>query len=208
MFQIFSNKAEDYDNWYIKNKIIFECEAKVIKSLNLQGDGLSVGVGTGILDSQTQIKIGIDPAFKMLKFASARGIKGVQAIGEYLPFRNESFDFVLISLTICFLNNPKETISEIYRVLHLDGELAVCIIPKESPWGKLYMKKAKKGHIFYRYAHFFSLSEIKSLLEENFFKITVIKSTLSFPPSMTPTLEEPTEDYYNKGFVCVKAIKI
>jgi len=207
LFHIFNKKAEDYDNWYKRNKILFECEINVIKSLNLQGNGISIGVGTGILDSQIPIKIGIDPAFNMLKLATNRGTDCIQAVGEYIPFKNESFDFALITFTICFLDNPKETISEINRVLHHNGKLAVCIITKNSPWGKDYLKKAEEGHVFYSYAHFYSISEIKALLEENSFKIVSTKSTLSFPPSATPVLEDPSDDHNDKGFVCVKAVK-
>lgn len=205
---IFDQNATRYDDWYIKNKVLFECEAKVMRALDLQGRGLSVGVGTGILDSQVQIEIGIEPALGMLKFASARGINPIQAVSENIPFKDESFDFLLMTLTLCFLDSPKKAIRELYRVLRFGGELAICIVTKDSAWGKEYIKKAEKGHIFYSLAHFYSLSEIRELLEDYSFKITVLKSTLSFPPTAIPKLEEPSEKYEGRGFVCIKAVKI
>jgi len=115
-----------------KNPILFKCEARVIRSLKLQGRGLSIGVGTGTLDSQALIDVGIDPSVNMLKFASAYGIKIVRAVGEHLPFKDEAFDFTLLTLTICFLDSPKEAILEARRVLRCRGELAVCIVPRDS----------------------------------------------------------------------------
>ena len=206
--KIFDQNASRYDKWYIKNKILFGCEAKVIKALNLHGHGLSIGVGTGILDSYAPIEIGIDPALSMLKLALARGIDPILGLGEYLPFKDEYFDFTLMTLTLCFLNSPKSVIRELYRVLRFGGELAICIVPKDSAWGKAYMKKAKRGHIFYSQAHFYSILEIREILEDHFFKIKTLKSTLSFPPTAIPTLEEPSEKSEGRGFVCIKAVKI
>jgi len=92
----------------------------------------------------------------MLKFASAYGIKIVRAVGEHLPFKDEAFDFTLLTVTICFLDSPKEAILEARRVLRRRGELAVCIVPRDSSWGKEYMKKGEAGHTFY------TLREVRS----------------------------------------------
>ena len=207
-YKIFDEYAEKYDSWYWRNPILFKCEAETIRSLKLNGRGLSIGVGSGTLDSQASVDVGIDPSVNMLKLASIRGIDVVRATGEYLPFKDEVFDFTLITVTICFLNSPEKAVLEARRVLRPQGEIAVCIIPKDSSWGKEYMKKARKGHIFYSYARFYTLKEIKQLLEEHSFRVVTIKSTLSYSPHDKPRIEEPSEDPYGKGFVCIKAVKI
>jgi ubiquinone/menaquinone biosynthesis C-methylase UbiE len=205
LFNIFDQYAERYDSWYQKNQVLFECEAKVIKALNLSGRGLSIGVGTGILDSQASIEIGVEPAPKMLRLASKRGLKTIRAVGEYLPFRNKCFDFSLMTVVLCFLESPEKAILEIKRVLRSNGELAICIVPKNSEWGKDYKKKGESGHVFYRHAKFYSLSELEGLLKIGFFEVISIKSTLSFLPSAIPKLEEPSENPKGRGFVCVKS---
>jgi len=207
-YKVFDEHAERYDSWYQKNPILFECEAKVIRSLNLQGKGLSIGVGTGLLDYQAPIDVGVDPSVNMLKLAAARGVEPVRAVGERLPFRDGIFDFALITVTICFLDSPEEAILETGRVLRRGGELAVCIVPKDSSWGEEYMKKAEAGHIFYRHARFYTLLEAEHLLENCCFKVVTVKSTLSYSPHEKPRIEEPSENAEGRGFVCIKAVKI
>ena len=207
-YKVFDEYAEKYDSWYRKNTILFECEAKVIRALRLKGRGLSIGVGTGILDSQASIDIGVDPSIKMLKFVSAYGIKPVRAVGEHLPFKNEIFDFALMIATLCFLDSPEKTLLEARRVLRCGGELAVCIIPRDSSWGREYIKKSEAGHVLYAHARFHTLREVKQLLKKCSFKIVALKSTLSYPPYEKPRLEEPSENPEGRGFVCIKSVKI
>jgi len=207
-YKAFDEHAERYDLWYQENPILLKCEAKVIKALKLHGRGLSIGVGTGILDYQAPIYVGVDPSVNMLRLASARGVESVRAVGEYLPFKDEIFDFTLMIVTICFLDSPRETILEARRVLRRCGKLAVCIVPRDSSWGIEYMKKAEAGHTFYAHAHFYTLSEVKQLLGECSFKVIDVKSTLSYHPYEKPRIEEPSEKAEGRGFVCVKAVKI
>jgi ubiquinone/menaquinone biosynthesis C-methylase UbiE len=182
-------------------------ENKVIKALNLQGRGLSIGVGTGTLDSQAPINVGVDPALNMLKLVPSRGIEPIRAVAEYLPFRHESFDFALMTVTLCFLDSPEKALLEARRILRSSGELAVCIIPKDSAWGEEHMKKAEAGHVFYRLAHFYKLSELEGLLRKCSLEKVAMKATLSYPPSEKPRVEEPSENPEGKGFVCIKATK-
>ena len=206
-YKVFDEHAERYDSWYQKNPVIFECEAKLIRSLNLQGKGISIGVGTGILDRQAPIEIGVDPSVKMLRLALARGIKPVRAVGEYLPFRDEAFDFALMTVTLCFLSSPEEAILETRRVLRRRGELAVCIVPRDSSWGREYIRRGRAGHIFYAHAHFYTLQEAEHLLRRHSFRVVAVKSTLSYSPYEKPRIEEPSEKVEGKGFVCIKAVK-
>lgn len=141
-YKVFDEHAEKYDFWYRKNPVLFECEARAIRSLKLNGRGLSIGVGSGTLDSQAPIDVGIDPSANMLKLASTHGIKPIRAVGEFLPFKNEVFDFTLLTVTICFLDFPERVIIEARRVLRPQGEIAICIVPSDSDWGREYMKKS------------------------------------------------------------------
>ncbi|MHA1309502.1 MAG: class I SAM-dependent methyltransferase [Candidatus Helarchaeota archaeon] len=207
-FRVFNENFEKYDDWYKAHQIFFECEAKVLRELNLQGRGLSIGVGTGILDSQANIEIGIDPALNMLKIAANRKINVILASSEYLPFKQSTFDFILMVVTICFLEAPETSFKELKKVIKSKGILAICIVPKESSWGQTYMEKIKKGHTFYQYAKFYSIPEIDSLLKRHSFKIIETKSTLSYSPDSPPVIEEPSDSPENMGFVCIKSMKI
>ncbi len=81
----------------------------------------------------------------MLKFASAYRVKPVRAVGEHLPFKDETFDFILMTVIICFLDSPEEVILEAMRVLRYRGELAVCIVPRDSSWGQGVHEEGKGG---------------------------------------------------------------
>jgi len=207
MSKVFDQYADRYDAWYRKHRILFECEAKAIRALNLKGRGISIGVGTGILDSQAPIEIGVDPSLKMLKLALIRRIEPIRAVGENLPFKHGSFDFALMTVTLCFLDSPEKAILEAKKVLRSGGELVVCDIPRDSSWGKDYKEKAQAGHVFYIHAHFYSLWELEDLLKKCSLRAVAMKTTLSYPPSAKPRIEEPSEDPEGRGFVCVKALK-
>ncbi|HIE13874.1 TPA: methyltransferase domain-containing protein [Candidatus Bathyarchaeota archaeon] len=205
-YKVFDLYAERYESWYTQNPILFECEAETIRSLNLKGKGLSIGIGTGILDFQAPIDVGIEPSINMLKIALTRKINLIRAIGEYLPIKNEAFDFVLMTTTFLSVY-PKKTIEEAKRVLRCRGNLAICFIPRDSSWGIEYRKKAEAGHKIYSFAHFYTLSEVKRLLKRNLMHIISIKATITYSPSEKPKIEKPTDNPSNRSFICIKAKK-
>ena len=207
-YKVFDRYAERYDSWYRRNPILFKCEAKVIESLNLHGRGLSVGVGTGTLDLRAPIDVGVEPSLNMLRIAHRRNIEVVRAVGEHLPFKDESFDFVLMTVTLCFLDRPEEAMIEARRVLHPQGVFAVCIIPKNSTWGEEYMKRAKKGHPIYSHAHFYTVQEVEELLKRCSFEVVAVRASLSYSPHEEPIVEEPSDDPEGRGFICLKAVKV
>jgi SAM-dependent methyltransferase len=206
-WKVFERLSEHYDSWYFKHLKILESEVRAIKALDLKGLGLDVGIGSGIFASKVKTQVGIDASKRMLKISKKRGIQVVGALAEYLPFSEETFDYVLITVTLCFLDNPEITLKETSRVLKPNGVLVACIIVRDSPWGQLYAQMAERGHRFYRFAHFYSLSELEELLEKQHFKIVDYKSTLTRPPSFPAVVEDPKDDPSQGSFVCVKVVK-
>jgi len=202
----FDKYADKYDEWYIKHREVFINELKVLKSLKLKGRGLDIGVGTGILSSKINIEVGIDPSVKMIKIAKKR-MEVIRAIGEKLPFKSSTFHYVLMIATLCFLENPIQTLKEAWRVLKENGLIVTCIIPKNSKWGMEYEKKKHEGHKIYRHANFRSIKEVNELLRKAGFSIIEYKSTLSYGPHEKAKIENPSEDIRDKGFICIKAKK-
>lgn len=203
----FARYAEQYERWYYEHKAIRESEVLAIKALKLRGLGLDIGVGSGALSSWIEGIVGTDRSLPMLMIARRRDVQAVQATGEQLPFKAEVFDYVLMTVTFSFLDNPREVLDEARRVLRAEGHLAVCIVARDSSWGKLYMKKASLGHRFYRFAKLYTFSELSSILEERGFYKVSVKSTLGYPPEAEHEVQEPTENVEGKGFVCVKCAK-
>jgi ubiquinone/menaquinone biosynthesis C-methylase UbiE len=115
----FNRYAEEYDEWYRKEQgsLIFNSEVKAIEALAPEDIGIEVGVGTGVFSSRLGVFLGVDPTLRMIKIAKSRGVNVVQALGELLPIKSESLDYVLFVFTICFLRDAHTSLREAWRVL-------------------------------------------------------------------------------------------
>ncbi|MEQ9716442.1 MAG: class I SAM-dependent methyltransferase [Candidatus Asgardarchaeum sp.] len=141
-----------YDNWFERNKLAYKSELKAIeKLLPKNGQGVEIGVGTGRFAAPLGIKIGIDPSKKMLEIAQRRGIRVINAVAENLPFNDNTFDFVLMITTICFLDDIEAAFKEAYRVLRPRGSLIIGFIDKNSKLGRQYQQR-KDSNVFYKIA--------------------------------------------------------
>lgn len=204
---IFDMLSERYDSWFKINPILAENELRVLLSLGLKGLGLEVGVGSGWFASRLNVPIGIDPSISMLKLAHKRGIEVIRAIGERLPFRDNVFDYALLIVTLCFVDNPSEVLAEVARVVKTNGFVVACIIPRDSAWGHYYMKLGEQGHPFYCIAKFYTINEVERLFTKVGLRIEDHRAALSFKPWGKPVEEEPSRDIRGKGFVCIVASK-
>ncbi|MDI6890284.1 MAG: class I SAM-dependent methyltransferase [Thermodesulfovibrionales bacterium] len=210
MDNIFNVLTGEYDAWYDSEdgKPLYESELLCLKPLveNCISPILEIGVGTGRFAKCFPGTIGIDPAFNALRLAQQRGVQVVQAVGEMLPFKDETFGCVLLIVTLCFVQNPVHVLSEAKRVLKQDGSIIIGLIPKDSPWGIFYEEKKRQGHPFYGEATFYSLPDMEKLLEETGMMIMSIRSTLLQRPDEPRRIEEPVESYSKiAGFLCIEA---
>ncbi len=205
-FEVFEELWWRYEDWFVRNVVTAENELRLLE-LVLKASPrpfLEVGVGSGWFASKLGVEFGLDPAVNMLRLARARGIEVIAGVGEYLPFRDGVFGTVLIIVTLCFADNPQALFSESRRVLKVGGHLITCFIPKDSTWGSYY---SSKDSPFYRVARFYTLSDVRMLLEEAGLKIRSIWSTLrSYGPRDEAVAEEPVEGAEG-GFVCVKSVR-
>lgn len=96
------------------------------------GRVLELGVGTGqnlrFYGAQARV-VAVEPDPAMLERAIPRAAAGVgdvvlvRAAGERLPFRDGVFDQVVVSLVLCSVGSPAETLGELRRVLKPGGSL-------------------------------------------------------------------------------------
>ena len=101
----------------------------------------------------------------MAQIARDRGINVYKGLAEDLPFPDEEFDFVLLAVTICFVNDPEKSLSEAKRVLKNGSRLIVAIVDKESELGRLYLDR-QSNSVFYKNARFFSSEEVIELFNK------------------------------------------
>ncbi len=210
-WEIFDEKYEDYDRWFEeRGKIVYLSELKAIKSVLKEQKQklLEIGVGTGRFAVPLNINYGLEPSQKMAKMSKKRGICVTRGRAEELPFKNNSFDTAFLIVTVCFVDDLKKSISEVYRVLKDGGEIIIGFVPSESSWGKMYLKKKREGHPYYKYANFYSFSTLKDKIEKAGFKILLIVSTLTKPPDKIKDIMPFFSGYKKEaGFIIIKAQK-
>jgi len=200
----FEKHSDTYDEWFEKNRDLYEAELEVIRQLipHSEAEGMEVGVGSGRFAAPLGIKVGVEPSEKMASKARRQGINVYPGIAENLPFPDGRFDFVLMVTTICFVDDVIMSFREAFRVLKPGGCIVVGFIDKESKLGRLYMDKREKSK-FYKYATFFSTQEVLQYLKKVGFGIVKVKQTL-IPGQLPGTIL----DGFGKGaFVAIKGIK-
>ena len=209
LYQIFDTYATEYDAWYDAGvgEAIFATEVDCLKPLLKKPNGpcLEVGVGSGRFAQALGIAYGVDPAPAPLQMAKARGIQAIEALGEELPFPDRMFGCVLIALTLCFVNDPRRVLQEVWRVLQPKGGFVLGLILRNGPWGEFYADKGNKRHPMYGKARFFSKDEVDSLLQLTGFKVLDYCSTLFQPPGQYAYRVESSVSGYQQsaGFVAI-----
>jgi ubiquinone/menaquinone biosynthesis methyltransferase len=100
------------------------------------GEVLEIGVGTGLnlaLYDPARVRrvTALDPDPHMLRRARERAavapvrVDLVQAAAELIPCTDARFDTVLVTWTICTVEDPGATLAEVRRVLRPGGRLAI-----------------------------------------------------------------------------------
>ena len=203
----FEKYSEKYEDWFEKNKFVYESEIQAIKELFPKvKKSIEIGVGSGKFAMPLGIKIGIDPSPRMRKIAEKRGIEVIDATAEELPFENSQFELALMVTSICFVDNLDLAFREIYRILKPDGYLIIGFVDKDSSLGKLYQQHKKKS-LFYKIATFYSTKEVVYNLSKVGFKEFDFKQTIFHALNEIKNVEPVKEDYGEGSFVVIRARK-
>jgi ubiquinone/menaquinone biosynthesis C-methylase UbiE len=205
--EIFEKYAQEYDGWFDVNRFAYQSEVLALKKFIPENSkSLEVGVGTGRFAVPLGIKVGIEPAKAMADIARKRGIEVYDARAEELPFSDSSFDFILIVVTICFVQDPIQALRETRRVLKPAGYIIIGMIDKESFLGKLYELKKKESK-FYRHANFYPVRQVLDWLEKLDFKYIKTCQTIFKNPKRITAIEPVKEGHGEGGFIVIAAQK-
>lgn len=146
-FEAYQLWAKTYDNrqgnalLYAEHRIIYP----LLERLSLSGKSvLDAGCGTGRYIEELRLFkpssiAGIDFAPKMIergmnKFRNDASISFQVASMNSLPFRDQSFDFVISTLALDHLQNLQDGVSELSRVLRRQGSMIISVF---HPFGQL-----------------------------------------------------------------------
>ena len=115
---------------------------------NAVGHVLEIGFGTGKTLEHYSEKVKsltvLEPSEGMLKKAKAKieqskiNAEVLLGFGENLPFPDERFDAVTITITLCSVDDPMKVIQEIKRVLKKGGKFYFLehVVSKNPKWRK------------------------------------------------------------------------
>ncbi|ABP50456.1 MULTISPECIES: class I SAM-dependent methyltransferase [Pyrobaculum] len=200
MLEVFRDRARDYDAWYERHPQLYRSELMAASTFNCRG-GVEIGVGTGRFAAPLGIAAGVDPVREMLRLAP-RELDLVEGVGEMLPLKDGAYPCALIVVTICFVQDPEALLREAARAA---GRVVACIVPRESPWGRLYTELGRGGHPFYSRARFYTVREVVGMAKG--LKPVRLVATLFAPPPGAGE-EEPTEASIDEaeraGFACIE----
>jgi len=162
--QVFENFHNRYDKSFTRHQWVYRSEIEAVSKLIPHGGiGLEVGVGTGKFATPFAVAAGLDPSRAMASIAKKKGIEVVRGVGENLPFAAETFDFVVLVTTICFVEDAYMTLREARRVLKDHGFVIVGLVDKDSTLGRFYESR-KEASVFYRAATFYSVNQVRDWL--------------------------------------------
>jgi SAM-dependent methyltransferase len=203
----FDKYLDDYEEWFEEHKYVYETELEAVRHfIPLNQNGIEIGIGTGRFALPFEIKEGVEPSGSMQKYAVQKGLKVYKGTAEELPLENGSYDFVLMVTTICFVDDVKKAFYEVKRILKPGGSFIIGLVDRESSLGKVY-ELMKEQNKFYRFATFYSVDEVKKVLDENGFNNIKIIQTVFGELYEIRNSQMFKKGYGKGGFVVIKATK-
>ncbi|CAD5244348.1 class I SAM-dependent methyltransferase [Thermococcus camini] len=189
MVEYFDRIAERYDAWYRTKtgRYVDRTEKWLIFSMLRTGRGRALDLGCGTGNYTLELKrrgfdvVGLDASEGMLKIARSKGLNCVRGDAYSLPFPDGSFDLVLSVTMFEFIHEPEKVISEIHRVLRPGGEAVVGTMNGRSAWFLFKRLKSLFVETAYRYARFYTPSELEELLRGAGFEEVESAGVIFFP---------------------------
>jgi len=206
----FNSIAKKYDN--ISNPYIVKrrSDALKIESAELI---LEAGSGTGFVTKSFKCKVVCtDFSFEMCKEAKKRHNLVVCCDAEFLPFKTKTFDAVISAEMIYYLEKPQNFIAYCNKILKKNGILFFALpnqdmitfdrirtVLRKIGFNKMYFDDGIRN--------FMKIDQLKSLLEENKFKITAINKQVLFPFHSLDNLNRTLEKTIFKHFCLFFIVK-
>ncbi len=152
---------------------------------------LGCGDGTySIAASQRGAHVtGVDISEAMLESARHRALaigasaEWRRAPAESLPYESETFHIVLAVTILCFLREPLQAMREVRRVLRPGGSFVIGELGRYSSWALLRRVRGWLGSSTWREAHFWTIGELRELLQHAGFQVTASRGCVYYPPS-------------------------
>lgn len=181
------------DQWYHFRQQLFRDLADDIEKISSMKPGKILDIGCGNCRNLLPFAkkgfdcYGIDFSNEMLSSAGRYSkkygfkVKLKNALAEKLPFPKSSFSYCLSIALLHHLDKKaqEKAVKEMHRILKPKG-IALIAVWNKYPLSifvkQRYIKWTKTGKTYYRYYYFFTVRELRKLLEKNGFEIVRQKS--------------------------------
>ncbi|MFO7870114.1 MAG: methyltransferase domain-containing protein [Kiritimatiellia bacterium] len=205
--EAFDAHAQRYEAWFAEHSAAYQSELRAVRDLWPQGaEGIEIGAGAGHFARPLGIRTGVEPSAVMRRGAVKRGIHVVEGTAEQLPFPDKRFEAALMVTTICFVDDPKSAVREMYRVLRPGGCGVVGFVDRASFLGREYERKSGSS-IFYKDAQFYTSGEVCALLSEAGFTDLERRQTVFCHPENMQETHRVEAGYGRGAFVVVRGWK-
>ncbi len=214
---IFDTAASRYDEM---SNVYAVARRKEFFVKHAKGDCLEVGAGTGeislALKKTGHRVVATDISPNMVSEIAKKGIDAKVCDSETLLFRDASFDTVISSEHIYYLDQPEKFIAEARRVLRPRGRL---LISSANHTTRFYdrvramLRALGIGQMYFddKNKSFVTLSHIRSLLESGGFRIVRSEKAIVLPVGFLDPINrllEKTQLKHMAIFIFVVAEKI
>ena len=153
---------------------------------------LDVGCGDGVLATQLAQGgarvTGLDASTDMLAAAQRRAraagveVDLVEGVADNLPFPTGQFDCVVSVATLCFVDDPRQAIREMVRVLKRGGRLILGELGRWNLWAAQRRVKGWLGADLWRAAHFRSRTDLLALASDAGLEDAIVTGAVFYPP--------------------------
>jgi O-antigen/teichoic acid export membrane protein len=147
--------------------------AEIARKIGPSASILDIGCSEGFFLAEVKtdgLKAGIDNDFERLKAGrmSRPGMNFVQADSSRLPFRDNSFETVVLIGVLPYLQDPSDTLKESHRVMTIPGQVEISTVNKKRIYRVLNIYNWK--HNF----HFYSSTELEDVMKAAGFAVKSI----------------------------------
>ena len=132
--------ASGYDAWFMKNANLLASEVKLVaRTLADGGEILSIGCGSGLMESMLKrdfgivVADGVEPSPGMAEIARKRGLNVLPAAAADFPVMRQ-YDTVLMNGCPSYIDDLDAAFAHAAEALKPGGRLVVADVPKESAY--------------------------------------------------------------------------
>lgn len=224
--------ASEYDAWFMKNGNLLASEVKLIaKTLADGGDVLSIGCGSGLMESILKrdfgivVTDGVEPSPGMAEIARKRGLNVLPAAAADFPVTRQ-YDTVLMNGCPSYIDDLDAAFAHAAEALKPGGRLVVADVPKDSAYAMIYNLAAVIGTWdnplladirppvpypieFVKSANWRTTDEkVASLKRYGFFDFAYYQTLTMHPVRSNRFVEEPSEGLDRGSYVAIVARRV